>query len=71
MYYVCFKVIYPYNSSQTLLLSMEQILKVYYFLQSSYKDIHFPKIDEKPDYIGFMEASKNKTRVIEYRSFAI
>jgi hypothetical protein len=57
MYYVCFKAICPYNSSQTLLLSTEQILKVYYFLESRYKDIHFPTIDGKPDNIWFLEES--------------
>jgi hypothetical protein len=33
------------------------MLKVYYFLESRYKDIHFPTIDGKPDSIWFMEES--------------
>lgn len=50
---------------------MSDLIKVQYYLLSQFKDHHFPRVDEKPEHIGFMETSKNKTKIIEYRSFVI
>jgi hypothetical protein len=70
-YAVQFKIISPYQISQTILLTFSRITELQEYLRSKYKDFQYTKLSYIPEHIGLIEAAKNRAKIIEYRSFVI
>lgn len=55
---------YPYSISQSLILTFSRALKVQEYILGQYKDSNIPRIDQRPEHISYMEASKNKSTIV-------
>lgn len=51
---IYFQISYPYCISQSLLLPLNSILKIQEYLLSQYKDNSMPRIDQRPEHIGYL-----------------
>lgn len=63
-YAVQFKVVHPYNLSQTILISFGKIIEVQEYLKSKYKEFQYTKLSTIPEHIGIIEAAKNRAKII-------